>query len=202
MWLFGTIITFQLERDVFLREQANKLYYPSAYWVSKNMVEAPVALFAPLLTLLVVYWLVYYSHFFMMYLAMMLVAQTSQGMGLFISTMAPNMPTATALAPLYNIPVLLFGGLFVNTDTLPEWLAWIQWVSPVRFANEAISHSQYDDYEGYESASGKIVNLPAGFMQVEGFTIGYWNCIAVLIGMMIIWRALSLCMLKMQIKKV
>ena len=35
-WLFGSVLTFQLERDVFLREQANKMYTPLVYFIAKN----------------------------------------------------------------------------------------------------------------------------------------------------------------------
>ena len=48
-WLFGSIITFQLERDVFLREQYNNMYNPIAYFIAKNMVEVPAIIIAPLL---------------------------------------------------------------------------------------------------------------------------------------------------------
>ena len=47
-WLFGSLLTFQLEREVFLREQANKMYSPSAYFLSKNLVELPGTLVAPM----------------------------------------------------------------------------------------------------------------------------------------------------------
>ena len=63
-WMFGSILTFQLEREVFIREQANKLYNPLAYFISKNLVEVPGAIFAPLAQLLVMYWAIGYQNFF------------------------------------------------------------------------------------------------------------------------------------------
>ena len=51
-WMFGSILTFQLERDVFLREQANKMYSPVPYFMAKNAVETPAVLLGPMLTLL------------------------------------------------------------------------------------------------------------------------------------------------------
>lgn len=63
-WMFGSILTFQLEREVFLREQANKMYSPLAYFIAKNMAETPAVIVAPMATLLIVYWGVGYMHFF------------------------------------------------------------------------------------------------------------------------------------------
>ena len=63
-WMFGSLLTFQLERDVFLREQANKMYDPSAYFIAKNVVEIPGSLIAPMLQLMVMYWGIVYTGFF------------------------------------------------------------------------------------------------------------------------------------------
>lgn len=42
-----------------------------------------------------------------------------------MSAMAPNMVTATTIAPAFVMPLILFGGLLVNTATVFSWLAWI-----------------------------------------------------------------------------
>ena len=48
-WLFGSVLTFQLERAVFLREQANNMYSPYTYFMAKNIIETPVAVLSPML---------------------------------------------------------------------------------------------------------------------------------------------------------
>jgi ABC-type multidrug transport system permease subunit len=93
------------------------------------------------------YWGLDYVHFFLVYLTLVLIAQTAIGIGLFISSIAPNVTTATSIAPIFTMPMILFGGTFANTSTMPKWLSWIQWISPIRYANEALAHSQFDDVE-------------------------------------------------------
>lgn len=61
----------------------------------------------------------------MQYLALALVCQAGAGLGLMISAQAENINQATAIAPLFLLPLTLFGGLFVNTSTTPAWLSWI-----------------------------------------------------------------------------
>ena len=111
-WLFGSIITFQMERDVFLREQYNNMYNPVAYFIAKNMVEVPAIIIAPLLQLLVIYWGAGYIHFLRVYLVMFLVANVSLGVGLLVSAMSPSLTAATSIAPAFTMPFILFGGLF------------------------------------------------------------------------------------------
>ena len=72
-------------------------------------------------------------------LAVLLVAQNAIGMGFWISAMASNQQTATAIAPALTTPMTMFGGLFANSDLLPVWLVWLQYLSPIYYANCAIS---------------------------------------------------------------
>lgn len=53
---FGTVLVFQTERPVFLREQANKMYGVTPYYLSKMLTEMPVLFLCPLILELVVYW--------------------------------------------------------------------------------------------------------------------------------------------------
>ena len=115
-WLFGSVLTFQLERENFLREQANRLYSPYAYFAAKNMVETPICLIAPLVQLLIMYWGVGYTHFLLVYITMAVVAQTAFGIGLLISSMAPNVTVATSIAPVFTMPMILFGGFIANNN--------------------------------------------------------------------------------------
>ena len=48
-YYFGAMLIFQLERPVFLREQANNLYSPLPYFLTKNMIEIPPALITPMI---------------------------------------------------------------------------------------------------------------------------------------------------------
>ena len=123
------------------------MYTPFVYYMAKNMVEIPAIMLTPFLTLLVIYWSVGYISFFKMYIIIFLVADTSISVGLFISGFAHDITTASTIAPLFTLPFILFGGFIANVSTEPAWLAWIQWISPIRFANEALAHSQYDSIE-------------------------------------------------------
>lgn len=74
-----------------------------------------------------------------------MVAQTGMGIGLFISALAPNMVTATSIAPAFTMPMVLFGGFIANNNSIPAYLGWLQWISPIRYGNEALAHVTMDD---------------------------------------------------------
>lgn len=50
-----TILTFQNERPVFLREQANHMYSVSSYYFAKILVETPIFSIVPMLFAVIFY---------------------------------------------------------------------------------------------------------------------------------------------------
>ena len=53
-----TVNVFQLERPVFLREQANKMYNVVPYYVAKLLSEIPIFVIVPLVFNLIYYFMV------------------------------------------------------------------------------------------------------------------------------------------------
>lgn len=56
--LMNTILVFQRERPVFLREQANKMYSVGPYFSSKIIMDTPVLLIAPMFSTFIIYFAV------------------------------------------------------------------------------------------------------------------------------------------------
>jgi ATP-binding cassette, subfamily G (WHITE), eye pigment precursor transporter len=53
--MMGTILTFQDERPVFLREYTNRMYSVPAYYMAKVLLETPMMCFTPMLNAIIVY---------------------------------------------------------------------------------------------------------------------------------------------------
>jgi ABC-type multidrug transport system permease subunit len=150
---FPNLLTFQIERPVFIREYSNQMYSVLPYYATKLMIDMPLMLLTPMLMECLVYWAVGFRHgassFFKFYMVLELCVQTGSALGLSISTMAPNIVVATTIAPAFIMPMMLFGGLMVNPSTVFVWLRWIQWISPIRYTFECLCIVQFgDDYYG------------------------------------------------------
>jgi hypothetical protein len=52
--------------------------------------------------------------------------------GLFFGVMCKDSNKAIQLLPMAMIPMLLFGGLVVNLETIPDYIKWFQYFSPIR----------------------------------------------------------------------
>ena len=197
---FSTNMTFQIERPVFLREQAAKMYSISAYFTSKNIIEVPLTILLPLIMLCLVYWSIGYApgadNFFMFYVALLFLNQAATGMGYFLSAICNNMVQASSLGPLLHIPMIQFSGLFANLGTISVAYRWLQWFSVMRYANEACMRAIWRDnvlVNGTDPDHDIFEHLT--------YTIGYGNCILGLFLLAIFFRCLSVYCLKKKISK-
>jgi len=124
----NTLLVFQGERPVFLREYANKMYRVFPYFLAKIIVDTPMLIISPAVGALITYWVLdLHNSFqgFMGYLiAQVLVHLVASAIGYFISAIFENETTAMGLAPSMVMPMVLFGGFLANNDNLPGFLKW------------------------------------------------------------------------------
>ena len=64
-------------------------------------------------------------------------------LGLFISALAPNVTVAGILAPLIIVLFMLGGGFYQNLDKLPVFISWLQYISFIRYAFEALTINEF-----------------------------------------------------------
>jgi uncharacterized membrane protein YphA (DoxX/SURF4 family) len=78
------------------------------------------------------------------------------------------------MVPIFLLPIFLFSGLFKNTGNLPDWIGWIQYISPLKYSliafvkNEVLyaSKSKYDSMNFDVSmwlAVGLLIIVGMGF---------------------------------------
>ena len=147
--MMPTILTFQIERPVFLREQANRMYDVVPYYLAKLMIDIPVVGFVQFLFTIIIYFgigmTVTANQFFIFFAAVYLTGETAASLGYFISSIFQHEETAVELAPIIVMPLILFGGQFSNAGTIQSWISWLQYVSPIRYAFEVLVTNEYDE---------------------------------------------------------
>ena len=50
-----------------------------------------------------------------------------------MSSIAPTPQTALALGPLATVVAMLFGGFYVNLNSIPVWIRWFSNCSPIKW---------------------------------------------------------------------
>lgn len=91
------------------------------------------------------------------------------------------------------MPLILFGGFVANSGTLPKWIEWVQYLSPIRYGLEALVRNEYQPMDIPVNEPNPIVYL--------NFNIGKWRCVFMLAVLAIAFRILALVFLKIMVKK-
>jgi len=86
-----------------------------------------------------------WSAFLNFYLNCILIGLSATGYGYMISAIAPSVEAANALAPPLLVPLLLFGGFFLQSDSVPIYFIWLKYMSWFYYGAENLYVTQWQD---------------------------------------------------------
>ncbi|OMH80189.1 ATP-binding cassette sub-family G member 2 [Zancudomyces culisetae] len=179
----NVLSTFTAERQVFIREHSNRAYFVTPYFFAKLLVEFPLQVVSPVIFATISFFMVGYTRtveqFFIYLLTCLLMSLTGFSMGFFISTIFADISTALSVLPMMIIVPVVFGGLLVNSNSMFPWVAWLQWISPIKYAFSAFCINQFTDYtyNGQPIGNNQLKNLslgPFGIAANLGFLAGFY----------------------------
>lgn len=131
-------ISVPLEIPLVLREHNGGLYNVLVWYFAKNLSELPFQLFFPIIFLVPCYFMVGFGNdaeiFFTFFFVICLLSSCATGLGYMVSCLAKRVDVAPILGILFILPFLLFGGLFLNSDSTPDYFIWLQQISPIKYA--------------------------------------------------------------------
>ena len=195
--MFGVLLSFLNERDLFLREYSNQTYGVLSYFFAKNVVEIPFLAIMPVIFSLIVYFGVgltqEFGKFVVFCLIMILLVCCASSLGLFVGSIFTNESVALSFAPLVISPIIIFSGVFVDADSQYVFLRWIQYISPIRYASEALMRNEFDGNNKY--LFNPLTLYPS-------FNLGKWECILINGCLAVGFNMLSLLFLRLRIRKV
>lgn len=148
-----TVIIFQGEKPVYVRERDSGLYHIWIYATTKLLAEFPIMLFVPLLLNTLLFWVIGYENridtFLRFYLVLMLMVNAASALGYFLSSVFNHETTAVAFAPIVNLPLNLLGGFMISLKNIfqhspQKYIAWLSYISPVRWGFQGMMLSQFE----------------------------------------------------------
>ncbi|TMW61228.1 hypothetical protein Poli38472_013691 [Pythium oligandrum] len=135
-------LTVPLEIPIIQREYNTGLYRLFAWYISKNLSELPSQVLMPVIFFVPTYFLVGIGGGFDVFIAMqaviILINSAAVGLGYMVSCLSRRVDIAPIIGVMIILPFMLFGGLLINSDDTPDYFIWIQYISPIKYANEAL----------------------------------------------------------------
>lgn len=66
-------------------------------------------------------------------------------LGILIGSMFKDAKQASAMTPIFLLPFMMFGGLYNKLNSIPEWIGWIQYLSPFRYGLHGVLLNEFDN---------------------------------------------------------
>ncbi|KAI8061823.1 P-loop containing nucleoside triphosphate hydrolase protein [Gilbertella persicaria] len=172
---------FSNERILFTRERANGYYSPTAYFLSKILFDiVPLRIVPPLMMALISYSLVGLvegvSEFFKFLLVLVLFNLTAAALCLAIGIIVKNLALANLIACMVILFSMLFAGLLLNKDSIPQYFSWLKYLSFFNYALEAMLVNELLYLQLVEERYGLKIDVPgATILSTFGFNArNYW----------------------------
>ncbi|TPX36852.1 hypothetical protein SeMB42_g07013 [Synchytrium endobioticum] len=100
-------------------------------------------------------------------------------LGILFACSFSSLPVALAAAPVILMPLMLFSGLFVNLNSIPVWLRWIQYLSPMKYGFEGMVKNEYSGIQLYCQGP-----LPVDGKGMDD-ALEIWACALIMIAMVV-----------------
>lgn len=143
--LFSVLNSFPKEKVIVNRERSANAYGFLSYFASKFVVELPIKVFPAIIYSHIVYWIVGLNEdrFGEFVGIMLLQILTCVMLGYAISATMPTVEASTAVGPLCMIIAILFGGFYIDIDSLPNVFRQLSFISFQRWYYQAVCISEY-----------------------------------------------------------
>ncbi|KAF9088595.1 hypothetical protein BGX29_000204 [Mortierella sp. GBA35] len=174
--------SFAHERILFVRERANGYYSPLTYFSTKVLFDiVPLRVIPPMLMGLIIYNMVGlvegWTEFGKFFLVLVLFNLTAAGVCLMIGIIFEEVGVANLMSSLVMLFSMLFGGLLLNKESIPDKLSWLQKLSFFNFAFEALLVNEITFLQLIQKEYGLEIDVPgAVILSTFGFNSGaYWK---------------------------
>jgi hypothetical protein len=122
------------------------------------------------------------TNFFIFGTIMVLCSTIGLSLGIAFASIFANLQIALALTPLVLLPLMLVGGLYVNLASIPQYIRWLQWISPMRYGFQAAMINEFSDLKlPPPMLSGNVVlqefavtNDGLGLQGNMGILVAFW----------------------------
>ncbi|KAM7279762.1 hypothetical protein ACFE04_006896 [Oxalis oulophora] len=132
---------------VIYKQRAFYLYPAWSYSIPAAILKVPFSLMDSILWTSMTYYVIGYSpeigRFFRQTFLLFALHQSSTSMCRFIAATFQTMTVATTVGSLTLVMMFLFGGFIIPKPSLPPWLGWGFWLSPMSYGEIGISLNEF-----------------------------------------------------------
>lgn len=161
--MMGLLADFPAERRLLIKEVSAGNYRLGAYFLAKQITEAPFMFFGPVITVSVCYNLVglnpAWDRFWTLILVLSVMSLAAQSYGMFLGSLFKDFQQSQQVSSLFLVILMLTAGLYIDVDSIPWYFSWISWINFMRFGYEGVMSNEW---------SGQVLSCDANQQLPDG----------------------------------
>ncbi|XP_057840632.2 ABC transporter G family member 29-like [Cryptomeria japonica] len=180
---------------VFYKQRDLLLYPPWAFSLSSLLLSIPISFLESGVWVAMTYYGMGFApdvvRFFRQFLILFLLHQMSSSLFRFLAGLCRSTTVSNSGGSLTLIVILLLGGFIITKDSIPKWLAWGYWCSPLLYAQTSIVLNEMLDPRWNKVKSSP--NLALGVLErrnIKREAYWYWIGAAALLGFLVLFNFL------------
>ncbi|KAI4335067.1 hypothetical protein L6164_013748 [Bauhinia variegata] len=178
---------------IIYKQKAFYLYPAWAYCIPASILKIPFSAIDSLVWTSITYYVIGYSpevsRFFRQLLLLFTLHMSSTSMCRFLASVFQTNVMATTFANIFSLLMFLFGGFIIPKPSLPSWLRWGFWVSPISYAEIGIAQNEFLAPRWQKVQEGNVT-LGRSVLSSHGLEFDsnfYWLSVCVLLGFTILF---------------
>nr|XP_017234537.1 PREDICTED: pleiotropic drug resistance protein 3-like [Daucus carota subsp. sativus]XP_017234538.1 PREDICTED: pleiotropic drug resistance protein 3-like [Daucus carota subsp. sativus] len=188
-------VSMTVARLAVFYKQRELCFYPAwGYAISAAILKVPLSLLEAFIWVCLTYYVIGYSpepeRFFRHLILLFAVHWTSISMFRFIASLLRTVVASTTTASLSILVVLLFGGFIIPKSSMPFWLEWAFWLSPLSYGEIGLAINEFHAPRWQKLGS---TNTTIGITTLENRSLNFdghffWISISVLFGFILFFN--------------
>ncbi|KAG2634550.1 hypothetical protein PVAP13_2NG180400 [Panicum virgatum] len=179
-------------------KQRDLLFYPAwTYSLPSWIIKIPLSFLNVTIWVFITYYVIGFDpnveRLFRQFLLLLLMNEASSGLFRFIAGLARHQVVASTLGSFGILIFMLLGGFLLARENVKKWWIWGYWISPLMYAQNAISVNEFlgDSWNkilpGSTEPLGKLVLESRGLFPEAKW---YWIGVGALIGYVLLFNIL------------
>ncbi|XWS57389.1 hypothetical protein CRYUN_Cryun09bG0170100 [Craigia yunnanensis] len=179
--------------EVFYKQKELRFYPAWAYAIPASILKIPLSLLESLVLTCLTYYVIGYSpeawRFFRHFILLFAVHLASISMFRFLASVFQTAVASMTAASFAMLFVFLFGGFIITQPSMPVWLKWAFWVSPMTYGEIGLSVNEFLAPRWQRISSNTTIGqalLESRGLNFDGYL--FWISVGALFGFTIVFN--------------
>eukprot|EP01064_Diplonema_japonicum_P029718 TRINITY_DN4874_c0_g1_i1.p1 TRINITY_DN4874_c0_g1~~TRINITY_DN4874_c0_g1_i1.p1 ORF type:complete len:686 (+),score=102.72 TRINITY_DN4874_c0_g1_i1:51-2108(+) len=193
------MLSFPLEKPIFIREYATGTYGSVPYFTSKLLVEVPLTILQSAVLFFTTFWIMELNgNFAYLVLATSLLGLVAASTALLIGAISSNPQVAIQLSPLLFVPQILFSGFFIPTSQIPSFMSWAQYLCSLKYGMNLLTIAEFKNPPGslnetQMEVANELIRYSdqSLFLRNDIHTDREWQYVGIMLGVFCLFRGVA-----------